>query len=74
MDFYGHEQYRYWCLLEEQEKCGSAVKAELKNRHRLKSYGQNKIFCQKVAKNGRLTLYFDPKLKIGGRSHGCEKN
>ena len=50
------------------------MKAELKNMHRLKSYGQNKIFCQKVAKNGRFTLHFDPKLKMGGPSHGCEKN
>ena len=50
------------------------MKAELKNIHRFKSYGQNKIFHQKVAKNGRFPLYFGPKLQMGGRSHGCEKN
>ena len=38
------------------------------------SYGQNKILCEKVAKNGQFPLYFGPKLKMGGRSHGCEKN
>ena len=63
---YGHRYGQYWRLCEEQEKCGSPVKAELKNMHRLKSYGQNKIYCQKVAKNERFTLYFDPKIKMGG--------
>ena len=50
------------------------MKVELKNMHWLNRYGKNKIFCQKVAKNERFTLYFDPKIKMGGRSHGCEKN
>ena len=50
------------------------MKAELKNMHRLKSYGQNKIYCQKVAKNEQFTLYFYLKLKMGGHSHSCEKN
>ena len=48
MASYGHEKYRYWCLYEEQEKCRSAVKVELKlkNFHRFKSYGQIKIECE----------------------------
>ena len=50
------------------------MKAKLKNVHRFKNYGQNKIFYEKVAKNGRFPLYFCPKLKMGGRSHGFEKN
>ena len=50
------------------------MKADLKNVHRFKSYGQNKIFREKVAKNGQFTLYFGSKIKMGGRSHGCEKN
>ena len=70
----GHKYGQYWCLCEEQEKCRYPVKAELKNVHQFKSYGQNKIFCEKVAKNEQFTLYFWPKLKMGGRSHGCEKN
>ena len=45
--FYG----QYWCLCEEHEKLGLTVKAELKNMYRFKSYGQNKIFSEKVAKN-----------------------
>ena len=39
-----------------------------------KSYGQNKIFYEKLAKNGWFPLYFGPKLKMGGRSPSCEKN
>ena len=74
MHQYGHKYGQYWCLCEEQEKCGSPVKAELKNMHRLKSYGQNKIYCQKEAKNERFTLYFYLKLKMGGRSHSYENN
>ena len=50
------------------------MKAEIKNMHRFKSYGQNKIFYGKVAKNGRFPLYFGPKLYMGGRSHRYEKN
>ena len=50
------------------------MKAKLKNVHRFKSYGQNKIFYEKVAKNGRFPLHFGPKLKMGGRSPSCEKN
>ena len=50
------------------------MKAELKNMHRFKSYGQNKIFYEKVAKNGQFPLNFGPKLQMGGRSHGCEIN
>ena len=34
---------RYWCLFEDKKKGGSVVKAKLKNMHRSKSYGQNKI-------------------------------
>ena len=52
MSQYGHKYGQYWCRCKEQEKFGSPVKAELKIMHRLKSYGQNKIFRQKVAKNG----------------------
>ena len=62
MAFNGQEQNWYWCLFEAQEKFRSGVKVDLKIMHRLKSYGQNKIFRQKVAKNGRFTLYFVPKL------------
>ena len=51
MSQYGHKYGQYWCLCKEQEKCGSPVKEELKNMHLLKSYGQNKKFRQKVAKN-----------------------
>ena len=40
---YGHKYGQYWCLFEEQEKCGLPMKAKLKNVHRFKSYGQNKI-------------------------------
>ena len=53
---YGHKYGLYWCLCEEQEKCGYSVKAELKNVHRFKSYSQNKIFDEKVAKNGHFPL------------------
>ena len=53
---YGHKYGQYWCLCEEQEKCGLPVKAELKNVHRFKSYSQNKIFDEKVAKNGHFPL------------------
>ena len=57
---YGHRFDRYWCLFEEQEKYRSTVKVKLKNMHQFKSYGQNKIFYEKVAKNGRFPLYFGP--------------
>ena len=53
---YGHKYGQYWCLCEEQEKCGLPVKAELKNVHRFKSYSQNKIFDEKVVKNGHFPL------------------
>ena len=46
---YGHKYGEYWCLCEEQEKCRSVEKAESKNLHRLKSYGQNKIKCEIMA-------------------------
>ena len=35
---------------------------------------KTKYFTKKVAKNGHFPLYFGPKLKMGGHSHGCEKN
>ena len=40
---YGLTYGRYWCLFQDKEKCRSVVKAELKNVHWSKSYGQNKI-------------------------------
>ena len=39
------------------------MKAELKNMHRLESYGQNKIFCQKVAKT-RLSSIVSQPIKV----------
>ena len=41
---YGHKYGQNWCLCEEHKKCGSPVKAEWKNVHRFKRFGQNKLF------------------------------
>ena len=49
MALYGHEYGQYWCLFEEQEKCRSVEKAELKNLQRFKSYRQNKIKSEIMA-------------------------
>ena len=59
---YGHRFDRYWCLFEEQEKCRSTVKAELKNMHRFKSYGQNKIDYEIMAISFVFWAYFGPKM------------
>ena len=45
-------------LFEEQEKCRSTVKAELKNMHRFKSYGQNKIDYEIMAISFVFWAYF----------------
>ena len=49
MALYGHEYGQYWCLFEDQEKCRSVEKAELKNLQRFKSYRQNKIKSEIMA-------------------------
>ena len=51
-------------LCEEQDKCGLPAKAELKNINGFESYVQNKIFYEKLAKNGQFRLYFVPKFKM----------
>ena len=62
MDIYGHRYGQYWCLCKEQEKCRSAVKAELKNLHLFKSYGQNKIDSTIMAISYIFLPNFCPKL------------
>ena len=42
--------------------------------HRFKSYDENKILSEKVAINGVFPLYLGPKLKMGGRFDGYERN
>ena len=59
---FGHRFDRYWCLFEEQEKCRSTVKAELKNMHRFKSYGQNKIDYEIMIISFVFWAYFWPKM------------
>ena len=63
LPWYGHNYGQYWCLFEEQEKCGLPVKAKLKNVRRFRSYSQNKIFYEKVAKNGRFLCILVQNLK-----------
>ena len=46
---YGHEYVPYWFLCKKLFKRGLPVKTELKNMHRIKSYGQNKIGCEILA-------------------------
>ena len=46
---YGHEYVAYKFLFKELYKRGSPVKTELKNMHRIKSYGQIKIECEILA-------------------------
>ena len=65
---YGHEYGWYWCLCEEQGKCRSAVKAELKNLHRFKSYGQNKIDSEIMAISFVFSPHFCPKLTTLGEA------
>ena len=60
---YGHRFDRYWCLFEEQEKCRSTMKAELKNMHRFKSYGQNKIDYEIMAISFVFMADFSPGLQ-----------
>ena len=45
----GHKYVAYRFLCKELYKRGSPVKTELKNMHRIKSYGQNKIGCEILA-------------------------
>ena len=70
---YGRNYSRNWCLWKEQEKYRSPEKTVLKKMHRLKSYGQKKIFYENSTKNCRFPLYFGSKLKMGGRSPNCKK-
>ena len=58
----GHKYGKYWCLCGEQEKCRSVEKAELKNLHRFKSYGQNKINSEIMAISFVFSPHFCPKL------------
>ena len=62
MALYGHEYGQYWCLFEDQEKCRSVEKAELKNLQRFKSYRQNKIKSEIMAISFVFWPYFGPKM------------
>ena len=72
---YGHRFDQYWCLFEEQEKCRSTVKAELKNMHRFKSYGQNKIDYEIMAIFFVFWAYFltENDHSRGSTSHGSSE-
>ena len=54
----GNEYGPYWFPCEDLYKRRSPVKTELKNMHRIKSYGQNKIGCEILA----ISFVFWPVL------------
>ena len=60
--WYGHRCVLYGCLHKEGEKCRSPMKTNLKNMHRIKSYGQNKIRSQIMAISFVFLPYFCPKM------------
>ena len=57
--WYGNEYGWYWFSCEDLYKRRSPVKTELKNMHRIKSYGQNKIGCEILA----ISFVFWPILR-----------
>ena len=56
LEYYGHRFDPFLRLFEEQKKYRSVLKANLKNTHRFKSYGQNKINSKIMA----ISLVFWP--------------
>ena len=61
---YGHEDCPSWFLCEDLYKCRSPVKTELKNMHRIKSYGQNKIGCEILAISFVFWRVLWPKMTL----------
>ena len=61
---YGHEYVAYKFLFKELYKSGSPVKTELKNMHRIKSYGQIKIECEILAISFVFLALLRPKMVI----------
>ena len=50
------------------------MKADWKKSHPLKSYGQNKIFCEKMPKMADFLCIFCRNLKLMATPQFCEQN
>ena len=71
---YGHEYGQQWFLCKDLYKCGSPVKTELKNMHRIKCYGQNEIGCRILAISFVFLALLRPKMAIPYYKMGGEIN